>query len=301
MRARFVLCAVTSSLAGAGCGGSSEGTAFVLVDREARQAGIELRIQGRPATASLPVEIADPTERAELVGPSGVTRLDLEGGTLAWVRGPQGAVDRMVVGADIRGDALFVQADEPFVRRFAASLGALPPTATTAEMWTVEGPDVLARSAWMSAPPEVLESEPVPLLGSAPSGVAAAGGLGRILRPAAATGGARLTASPERAAGEDEPGARNAEPSAAPAPATLGPGRAGVVGLYAVPGGGMLLLNAEGEFHYQWGDRCGGSRVQGRYRLDGDRLSLEQVGELLIRPDGKLERAGTTLDVAGER
>src|SRR5262245_56224671 len=93
----FVLC-----VSGAGCGGGGDGSGFVLVDRELREGGLELRVDGRPVAANLPVEVADPASRVELVRGGTVTRVDLEGGSLVWMRGPDASIARLAVGADVR-------------------------------------------------------------------------------------------------------------------------------------------------------------------------------------------------------
>jgi len=294
MRAPWALLGVASWLLATACGGGSDGSAFVLVGRQARAAGLELRIDGRPVAAgSLPVEVPDPTERVELRGADRPRRLELRAGTLTWVRGP-GAVEPLALGTDVRADALYVQAGDAFVRRFAAALGARPPTAAAAGTWMVEGPEALARSSWMSAPPEIFDAEPVPTLRSSPAAAPATSGLGRLLRPPVAA--SSPAGSPAERAEPDEPSGPDDDDPAALAAAAA----ASVVGFYSAPNGPHLLLNAEGGFTLGTPDRCGDRHHEGRYRVEDGRVSLENLGlELVVQPDGSLAGSGVRFAARG--
>ena len=256
-----------------GCGWGEPGAAFVLLDRPAREAGLELRVAGRPVVATLPVEVSDAPTRVEVWAGGRVVSVDLEAGVLVWLRGSQAAMDRRVVGADIRTDAVMVTGEEGFVRGLASALGGRPALRPggAGKTWIIEGPDVWERSAWMNAPSDVLESEPVALLPSeatdpatSKSSVAASLALTRRLK------GPRTAGIREVPWSRDPLSETDADADALrPAGDT---GMPSLVGMYASPAH-TLLLDAEGSFRLE--GLCGATVQVGRYRLNGDRLALD--------------------------
>src|SRR5215831_13372806 len=89
-----------------GCGGAAhEETGFVLLDHEARAAGVQVEASGWRGAPVLPIAL-DAGEPIPLRGPRGASVLELRPGFLAWVRGPEAAVDWLRLGADIRDDVL---------------------------------------------------------------------------------------------------------------------------------------------------------------------------------------------------
>ncbi|AKF07153.1 hypothetical protein [Sandaracinus amylolyticus] len=77
----------------------AEETAVLLLDEDARAAGIALEVGGETVESALPVPVAVDDE-AYLVRPEGRERLALAPGELVEIRGPDGEVQRGAVDAD---------------------------------------------------------------------------------------------------------------------------------------------------------------------------------------------------------
>jgi hypothetical protein len=92
--------------AAAGCAAPPTGTlSYVLLDRDAREAGLQVETGGWQGAPLLPIALR-PDETAELVSASGKLPLPLAAGSLAWIRG--GIVEQHAVGTELRADRLVV-------------------------------------------------------------------------------------------------------------------------------------------------------------------------------------------------
>lgn len=93
------------------CGSEGPPSSYVLLDRDARQAGFGLQLastnwRGSPA---LPISIIDPdAEHVSLSGPRGRTALSVFTGELGLVRGSSGRVEHLTLGTDIPDDELWI-------------------------------------------------------------------------------------------------------------------------------------------------------------------------------------------------
>jgi hypothetical protein len=141
-----------------GCGGAPhDETAYVLLDREAREAGVQIEANGWKGAPTLPTAF-DAIEQVAVATPRGRSLLNLRPGSLAWIRGPEASIQWSRVGADIRSDAVLLDGRDDGARALASLLeGRLT---REPDSWLLEGDDVLTRGSFMEIP-GVVESRPI--------------------------------------------------------------------------------------------------------------------------------------------
>lgn len=249
----------------AACGHPVEKTSYLLMDAEALQAGNTLRIgtwQGAPV---MPVS-ADVGDLVRHVGPEGDTRIELEPGSLGYVRGAEGRVAWLRLSVDVRDDALVLDATEEAARALAKQLDAeLTPLESG---YRLQVSELLERAAYLKPPTGVREvipdtpvfAPPVRVVPAAqPSAITVAGGVGAV----------------------DD---------------TEAPARMGVY----TGENGYVILDASGGFHYV--TACGAQPVDGTYALssesvvltprEGEVTAWRWSGQDLVGPDGAVFAGG---------
>src|SRR5262245_41306821 len=92
-----------------GCGGPGEGAGYVLLDAQARAAGIAIDVDGRQHEGAMPVEVDALSSVVTVRGPQGRARLNVEPGSLHEVRGPEGTQIARRLGEDVQLDQVLVQ------------------------------------------------------------------------------------------------------------------------------------------------------------------------------------------------
>jgi hypothetical protein len=244
-----------------GCSARAPGeTAFLLLDRDAREAGLRVAVGAWEGAPVLPLALR-PEEPAVLIA-QGNTRLPiaLRAGALGWVRGAAAQVDWGAVPSEIREDRVIVEGTDASVHTLAEMLAA-EAGALADGRWELRAADVYERASFLTPPDGILEA--------APSTIAP------LLTRTAILG---IT-------GEAAP--------SGPGPAIAIVGSAAeVVGVYT-SGGQVLIFDAEGGFS----GKC--SESGGRWTLDGDgRVALtytdgshaffERAGDALRSADGAI-------------
>jgi hypothetical protein len=144
-------------LAAAGCAAPATGTfGYVLLDRDAREAGLQVEAAGWQRAPLLPLALK-PEEAVSLVSGGGKVPLALRAGALAWVRG--GLVEYHPLGDEARADRLIVDGGDRAVRTLADLLGADAGPRDDGR-WIVSGPDLYGRASFMPAPDGITAVEP---------------------------------------------------------------------------------------------------------------------------------------------
>ena len=151
-----------AGLVGCGQGPQSEnvgeGVAYVIVDRAAREAGVQ--IDGVSSSAAmLPVELSAGS-RQELVGPGGRVKLELHPDEVVYVRGRDARLQRGTLDAEVARDRVSVIGSEGAARALADEIGGV--VDTREGHMVVVGPEALIGFA-RAATPEGLE-EIVPVM-----------------------------------------------------------------------------------------------------------------------------------------
>ncbi len=252
-------CVVAMLLAG-GCGGDGDPSGYVLLDREARAAGLTIQAVGFQGAPALPMAL-HVDDRVTLHVPGGPPRaIAVRPGALAWVRRATGDVEYADVGVKARADLLVVDADPGGARALADLLGgSLWPRPDG--RWSIEAPDVLDRASFLPEPGGVREAAPA------------------IVADGASTSTARVAVRIEAA--PDERLERFA--------ATVETTSAGLVGVYRSQEG-LLVIDAGGGFSLHCGQTRGHVTIdRGRVQLVPEHGAAQAA---IVIKDGELELGG---------
>jgi hypothetical protein len=252
-----------------GACGMGQGASYILLDDQARAAGVEVEVDGLPHGGALPLEV-EAGGRVEVRGGTARASVAVEGGRLYHVRGAQAVVVEWALGQQVQIDLAQVAGPPVALQMLASALGARKEGA--GDRFRLQGPDVFVRLAWLGDRPEITAVEPVlapdaieeTRLGNAP------GFVERFLLPAA---------RPREAAGRGDP--------------TLAP----LVGLYTGGAGESIFLDAGGTF--RWHSGC--DVLQGRYQLAGGQVRLEAGPVLQVTGEGTLQASDRVFTVRGDQ
>jgi hypothetical protein len=141
----------------------SEPGGYVLLDLEARQAGVSVEVGDHVVTSALPVAVS-PGERVALhVGESDET-LTVGRGELLYVEGAGGHVTHLQLGKQIAPDELRLSGEEGAARDLGGQLGAK--VAPDEAGWRLHTTDVLPAAAFARVPERLLSAAPVMLSGA---------------------------------------------------------------------------------------------------------------------------------------
>lgn len=141
------------ALGSIGCQGAptSEGkSGYLLVDRDARNAGFAVEIAGEKIAPVLPMQLTSDDE-ATLVGPTGRMALSGDADELLWVRGAAGKIESLAVGDEIADDELKIEGSEDAANQLAQQLAA-DIEASGEATWKIHVADALRVAAAASAP-----------------------------------------------------------------------------------------------------------------------------------------------------
>lgn len=122
---------------------------FLLVDEEARAAGISVEVSGQAHEGVAPVPVPEGAE-ARVVRPSGTEPVEVPPGELVRVRGEDGWLER----TDAPRDSILVSGDEAAVGAMAEMIGARVSRGPDGR-YLVEGPDAFVLAALIGAQPGV--------------------------------------------------------------------------------------------------------------------------------------------------
>lgn len=117
----------------------------MVVDEDARNAGIAVEVSGERHSGALPVAIPEGAEAA-VVRPGGVEPIAVEPGELVEVVGASGELRHR----DTPRDQIWVGGDEASVTAFAEMIGARA-TRLPSGGWAVEGPDAFVLASLMGS------------------------------------------------------------------------------------------------------------------------------------------------------
>ena len=157
MRLKLCWLAVMASA----CGPPADTSALLLLDPDARAAGLSLSLGGWTGSPRTPISVNEVDEVA-VTGNFGVRRIALRAGHLGLVVGSVGSIDWRDIDGELDGDALDVSGAELAASSVAATLEATVTPAGPGR-WRVHGPDALRRSAWLASPEGLDEVHPVAL------------------------------------------------------------------------------------------------------------------------------------------
>jgi hypothetical protein len=151
----------------AACGYAPEKTGYLLLDAQALQAGVMLKVgqwRGAPVT---PVSF-DVGDTVHVLGPGGPALVDVQPGELGYVQGAPGDVRRLRLGTEARDDSLTAVGTEESARALAHTLDAeLAPDGAD---FRVSASGVVERTAYLKPPSGLRELRPQ-MVGETGSGV----------------------------------------------------------------------------------------------------------------------------------
>jgi hypothetical protein len=152
--------AICISALGCAADASSQ-NGYVLVDPDARAAGVTVLLDDHAIAATLPVDVPAGSH-AVLVGARGgePTDLRVEPGEVTYIEGASARVSHLRIGKDVAADAVRVTGDETSARELASHWsGATVSEDSTG--WHVAAPDVFGLAATSHVPAHVLGVAPV--------------------------------------------------------------------------------------------------------------------------------------------
>ena len=109
----------------ASCGGASDpepGGGYVLLDPEARQAGLSVEVGEQAVTSALPIAVSAGAHVA-LVGPEENRTLEIGAGELVYVEGARANVTHLQIGKQIAAGEVRLLGDEHAAGDLASQLG----------------------------------------------------------------------------------------------------------------------------------------------------------------------------------
>src|SRR3990172_7948362 len=123
-----VRAATLGAAVAAGCGApSGPGTAFVLLDRSAREEGVRVEAARGALEAPVgPLEV-EPGGEVRVAGAWGEATEAVPRSGVLWLRGEDAAADVLAWDVDLRRDSLVVDGEIAAVAGFARDLGVEPP------------------------------------------------------------------------------------------------------------------------------------------------------------------------------
>ncbi len=140
-----------------GTGEATEPVGYVILDRAAREAGVQ--IEGVSAEdAVLPVELS-PAAHTLLLGPGGRQPLEIQADEVLYVRGRDAHIDRGTLDHDVARDRLSVVGSESAAHTLAEDVGGV--VDARGGRLVVVGPDALAGIARAAVPESLTEVVPV--------------------------------------------------------------------------------------------------------------------------------------------
>jgi hypothetical protein len=175
------------AVAAVGCAaGDPQAGRYVLLDPEARAAGVTLQVDDRAVTSALPVEVA-PDAHVTVLGPSREEAVAVAPGELVYVAGSEATVSHLTIGKQVAVDQVHVEGDEGAARELASQLGGR--VAMEGTGWKLNASEVFAATATARVPEHLLGVAPV-RLDAAPAQAPAAGAApARAVQPSAAIRG----------------------------------------------------------------------------------------------------------------
>jgi hypothetical protein len=181
MKRQFVVLGSLCSIAAIGCGsGASQPEGYVLLDPDARQAGVSLEVGDHVATSALPIAVSG-GEHVTLHTGDGETALAVGQDELVYVQGPQAHVSHLKMGTDIAIDQLRVAGDEGAAKELASQIGGT--VGADGDQWRVHMPSVFAGAAFAGVPERLVGASPV-MLGELAAATQAAAVAEVVLPPA---------------------------------------------------------------------------------------------------------------------
>jgi hypothetical protein len=171
---RTGICLGLAVLAAAmGCGSAdSEHAGYVLLDQEARQAGLSLEVGDHAVTSALPVEVATESTVA-LIGAGKRDPLTVGKGELVYVQGAAGHVSHLTLGKDVAVDQLRLEGEESAAKEIALQLGGRVSQENGG--WRLVQPEVFLATGTTRAPERILGAAPILLHQVSPAKASAGG------------------------------------------------------------------------------------------------------------------------------
>jgi len=158
------LCSLVAVSCAAG-GGGSQSSGYVLLDTEARAAGLTVQVGDRAVTSSLPVE-APAEAKVTLLAAGREQPLSVARGELVYVHGAQAQVDHLQIGRQISTEELHVVSEEKPARQLALQIGGRVVSDETG--WRLHASEVFVGASSADVPERLLGVTPVFLTEAAP-------------------------------------------------------------------------------------------------------------------------------------
>ena len=179
------LCAVAAISCAAG---QSDPGGYVLLDLDARQAGVSVEVGDHAVSSALPIAVS-PGERVALHAGESEEALTVGRGELVYVEGASGHVTHLRLGKEIAPDELRLSGEEAAANDLAGQLGAS--VAPDEAGWRLRTTDVFPAAAFARVPDRLLSASPVMLQG----GERAPGPVVSVRAPVVDVGAARTPAA----------------------------------------------------------------------------------------------------------
>jgi len=164
------LCAAAAISCGAGDSQQGEGGGgYVLLDSDARQAGVSLEVGERSVTSALPIAVSA-VDRLALVTAGKEVPITVGSGELIYVQGASSRVTHLQIGKQVAIDQIRITGEQGAANELASQLGAkVAVDEENANGWTLSLSDVFAASASANVPEHLLAAAPVMLNEVAPT------------------------------------------------------------------------------------------------------------------------------------
>jgi len=165
-RIHFVVGSVCA-LSAISCAAESEGEGggYVLLDSDARQAGVSVEVGDHAVTSALPIAVRS-DDRVSLLTAGRETPITVGRGELVFVEGASAHVSHLQIGKQVASDQLHLTGEPSAANELASQLGGK--VAEDSAGWKWSASDVFAASSSARVPERLLSAAPV-LLSAAPS------------------------------------------------------------------------------------------------------------------------------------
>jgi hypothetical protein len=175
-RIRLVVGSLCSVAALSCAADESEPGGYVLLDLEARQAGVSVEVGDHVVASALPIAVA-PGEHVAVHAGSSEEAVTVGRGELVYVEGTGARVSHLQLGKQVARDELRLTGEEEAANDLAGQLGAK--VARDGAGWRVGTPEVFSAAAFAHVPERLLGAAPVMLSEADRAPTAAAGGVAR--------------------------------------------------------------------------------------------------------------------------
>lgn len=150
---------ITVLLLAAACTPMDGASGYLLLDPDAREAGVRVFVDEHEVDGVLPEAVEPAAEVLLLLPALEVVEVFVEPGVVHHVQGPSGRVEPWFIGVDVGAEQVVVDATEQAADDLAAETGA--DVEEVVEGWVLTGPELWAELAVADVPDGLYETLPV--------------------------------------------------------------------------------------------------------------------------------------------